>query len=65
MQAISVGTQPLNLGRSLSTQPPSPPAELDPTVCQLFNVQSGGAYELGLPDAAQRGTFFTGIAEVS
>lgn len=40
------------------------PAELDPTVCQLFNVQSGGAYELGLPDAAQRSTFFTAISEV-
>lgn len=33
-------------------------------MCQLFNVQSGGAYELGLPDATQRGAFFTGIAEV-
>ncbi|PRW59558.1 ATPase family AAA domain-containing-like isoform X1 [Chlorella sorokiniana] len=40
-----------------------PASELDPTVCQLFNVQSGGAYELGLPDAAQRAAFFTGIAK--
>lgn len=31
---------------------------------QLFNVQSGGAYELPAPPPEQRATFFRGISEV-
>ncbi len=41
----------------------SPLAELDPAVRQLFNVQSGGAFELEAPTREQRSAFFRGIAE--
>ncbi|KAL4429387.1 hypothetical protein ABPG77_005161 [Micractinium sp. CCAP 211/92] len=40
-----------------------PASELDPAVRQLFNVQSGGAFELEAPTREQRSSFFRGIAE--
>lgn len=38
-------------------------AELDPAVRQLFNVQSGGAFELEAPSAGQRTAFFCSVSQ--
>lgn len=44
------------------TYPLPPPAELDPAVQQLFNVNAGGAYAVEPPSHPQRVAFFRQVA---